>query len=996
MSKKGVILIVDDSLTNRRLLQKIFAEEYDTIEAANGEEALVVLRASADEILVILLDIVMPKLDGYGVLKAVSANEKMSRIPVIAITSLQDEETRILDSGAWDYICKPFTPSVVKSRVENAVAKRSLSEMTAENARLEARAQVLSYIDDIPLPFIVFKAENDDLTVEYCNESYISAAAVKQAIIGKSVSECGGLPLIIKEKVLEIANRTNGCTEDTINHTAKEKRYTISFLSPRVNYCVCIIKDITELSRLQQKYTETLMRENEILTQKNIAHERYHTIISQLGAVVYEWDEETASVYLSHNAERFDFPADTAKLFHGDYDSTDFVHKDDREKLRSEFFHMLKSKNEHSVVVRLRKKNGVYIWCRLYATSFFSDNGDYLRTIGCVLDINSEMVYLEQLQHAAEFDELTQIHNKNTFYKRTAAMLLKNSNICFALLRFDIDRFKVVNELFGFEEGNNLLRFIAVRMQEILVGISPFELARLEADIFVVCLPEKSVARVLPFLENITDGYKIAVDIVPSVGIYNIEDLNISVDIMVDRAKLASETVKGDILARHAYFDIKLFTSVHHEQEIVNMMNTALEQKQFRVYLQPKYKLDNRRICGAEALARWLHPERGMIMPGDFIPIFERNGFIMKLDEYVWEQVCIILRDELDSGKNVFPISVNISKKDIYNPKLCDIIIGLVEKYDIPPELLQLELTESAYTDNAVLLTDIMKRLHDYGFTMMMDDFGSGYSSLNMLKEIPVDVLKIDLRFLADKNGETSGKGGSIIASVMRMAKWLNLHVITEGIETQEQADFLRSIGCPDGQGYYFAKPIKIEEYEQLLLRTEPPAEEKTFSDLDEIDIDEIWNPKAKLNMLFDKMFSAIGIYEVYNGKIEALRVNDSYFDMTGITRDEFHLNALNVRDTVVEEDRAKVDRMFCDAYESKKTTETTYRKIMQDGRVLHIRARAKLIAGDAVRRVFLLVMDDTTEEVVKMELCKDAFRMLEEANIRLTAEIEELKQNRI
>ena len=216
-------------------------------------------------------------------------------------------------------------------------------------------------------------------------------------------------------------------------------------------------------------------------------------------------------------------------------------------------------------------------------------------------------------------------------------------------------------------------------------------------------------------------------------------------------------------------------------------------------------------------LVRWIDPERGMILPGDFIPVFEQNGFIMKLDYYVWEKTCQLLRRWLDEGRNPYPISVNVSRVSLYNPRLAEVLGDLVKQYDIPPRLLQLELTESAYTTNQQSTKAIMSTLQQMGFCILMDDFGSGYSSLNVLKDIEVDVLKIDMKFLS--NTENEARSENILAAVVRMAKWLNLPVIAEGVERKEQVLFLRSIGCEFVQGYYFAKPMPVEDFEKQVER---------------------------------------------------------------------------------------------------------------------------------------------------------------------------------
>lgn len=993
--KKDLILIADGSEKDRLALRNVFGGLCEVIEASDGASAVALAKARAGELEAIFSELSLGEADGYGFIKEACADARLSSVPFIVVTDRVDEEAKAIDAGAWEFIAKPFDGAAVLARFNNIITKKRAVDEIADIAASEERDKVLSYIDIMPLPFVVLKAsegnseEPSALCIDYANESYCEMTGRGHDVFGKSLGELfPGRELPLKDVYFDVARRRGGITERSVHRRYGDRNYEMFYFSPRPDYCACIVKDVTDSETLKKENLESLMRENKLLSERETEHERYRTVIEQMGALVFEWNSQTKTAYLSSGIDKFDLPENVEPIFSGNYNTSDFVYPDDREKLRKEFFDQLRTRRRHCVTVRFKKKNGAYIWCKVYATSFFNEKGNYLRTFGSIQDINREKVYMEQLRRAVEFDDLTKIYNKNSFYKNTSVMLVDNPDAQFSIIRFDIDRFKVINENFGFAEGNRFLVYIARRLEERLETVSPCVYARMEADIFCVCAPRGEVKELLDFIENIGDGFDIEFDVVPSVGIYNISNLGVPIDVMVDRAKLAMLTVKGNYLIRHAYFDENMHTSLLHEQEIINMMNTALEERQFAVYLQPKFTLGDMKICGAEALARWLHPTKGMIMPGEFIPVFERNGFIMKLDEYIWEQVCILLRSELDRGLDVLPISINISKKDIYNPGLVDIIIGLVQKYEIPVELFQLELTESAYTDNAALLTDIMNRLRSFGFTMMMDDFGSGYSSLNMLKEIPVDVLKLDLRFLADKNGSTGGKGGSIIASVMRMAKWLNLHVITEGIETCDQAEFLRSIGCPDGQGFYFAKPITIEEYEGLLISAEHAAPAKKPDAESSFDLDEIWNPSSKITELFASMFSAIGIYEYGGGNIEAVRVNDRYYDIFGISREDFYYFSIHVRENIAEEDRAKADRLFITAYETGKTAEETIRRFKPDGSVMYVRCSARFLNGDLERGLYFVIVNDITGEVTENMKLREAYERLQESTRRLAAQI--------
>jgi EAL domain-containing protein (putative c-di-GMP-specific phosphodiesterase class I) len=309
-------------------------------------------------------------------------------------------------------------------------------------------------------------------------------------------------------------------------------------------------------------------------------------------------------------------------------------------------------------------------------------------------------------------------------------------------------------------------------------------------------------------------------------------------------------------------------------------MKEALDKKQFVAYYQPKYSLKTNRMYGAEALVRWNHPTRGLISPGKFIPVFERNGFIKNLDEYMWNTVAHQIREWIDAGYEPTPVSVNISRVSLNNPNIVAVMSDIVQKNHISPSLLNLEITESAYMDNPDIMTGLVKDFKKHGFTIMMDDFGSGYSSLNTLKNIPVDILKIDMKFIEGDDKE--GKGRIILSSVIRMAGWLGMPVIVEGVEEEAQSMFLRSVGCGYIQGYYYARPMPVEEYEKI-LQNQAPGIEEPFEEVKAKETSSaLWTQDSKIQSVFDRVHFPSGVCTDDKGKIYPLLVNASYLDKFG------------------------------------------------------------------------------------------------------------------
>ena len=501
---------------------------------------------------------------------------------------------------------------------------------------------------------------------------------------------------------------------------------------------------------------------------------------------------------------------------------------------------------------------------------------------------------LEQLLRQSEIDEKTGLYNKHAFCRKTAELLRENAEEKYVLIRWDVDRFKVFNDVFGVRAGDQFLAQIGKAYQEKLNRHMTY--GHWEADHFVACLPQKLFKKldVCGEITRLVAELPFDFEFIVRFGLYEVDDIGVDVALMCDRALLALRSIKASYSTRMAYYDQSMRAALLEEQEIVSDMDKALEQGQFVVYLQPQFDYAAKTLHGAEALIRWSHPTKGLIPPDKFIPIFERNGFISKMDEYVWEQACIQLRKWLDAGEQVVPISVNVSRRDIYNPNLCEIIHSLVNKYDLSPTLLRLEITESAYMENAGQLLKTVEKLRALGFAVEMDDFGSGYSSLNTLKAVPVDKLKLDMKFLEDSEGDT--KGGSILTSVIRMAHWLRLPVIAEGVETREQAEYLKSVGCLYMQGYYFARPMPIKDFETVLRdkKLNLGMSAQKFNGSIEGAADFL-SADTQATLLFNSFVGGASIIEYDGNIVEALRLNDKYFEVLGTTPEAYADKKLNL-----------------------------------------------------------------------------------------------------
>ena len=422
---------------------------------------------------------------------------------------------------------------------------------------------------------------------------------------------------------------------------------------------------------------------------------------------------------------------------------------------------------------------------------------------------------IREMNRFLEIDALTGLYNRETFYEKAAEIIKENPEVQYSIVYLDISCFKVVNDLFHTETGNLILKAAANYFQKKInpqIGIS----GRIEADHFVLCVPQDTLDmdRLIKELDDTIKTLGISHNILFFAGVYPVIDINLPVDQMCDRASMALNKIKGNYVRRYNFYDVGMRERMLKEQMIVRDMEFALKDNQFTIFLQPIFRPETNEIVSAEALVRWFHPESGMISPGYFIPVFERNGFIVKLDRFVWECVCKFLRSRLDAGKKIVPISVNVSRLNFYSYDLLIFMLNLLKKYDLEPWMLKLEVTESAYTDNPQQLINIVNQFKDNGFPILMDDFGSGYSSLNMLKNIAIDVLKVDMAFVREI--EHSERARTILLMIIGLAKELGMGVVTEGVETQTQLDYITNMGSVDIQGYYFSKPLAVKDFVSL------------------------------------------------------------------------------------------------------------------------------------------------------------------------------------
>lgn len=529
----------------------------------------------------------------------------------------------------------------------------------------------------------------------------------------------------------------------------------------------------------------------------------------------------------------------------------------------------------------LKESDGKRKW---YCVGFISPvPGGIISITFC--DIAEELAEIEKSGR----DELTGLLQHNTFCDAVEEIIrIDEKGILageYAMVCFDILRFKAVNDIFGNKEGDRLLKHIGEALKKTLKEDDFACRSNADRFIFFTRTSGKELGIMVDNLINCISEYDLPFEIMCNMGIYVTCDAVLPAGMMIDRALLAQSTIKGSYTIKVSYYQESLRAAMLTEQDILAIAGTALEEKHFVLYYQPQYNHADGTIIGAEALVRWKHPERGLISPGIFIPIFEKNGYISKLDFYVFEQACDFLKRCREQSLPLIPVSTNFCRHDIFLTDFAEKLEEIRKRYDVPANYLRVEITESAIMGSNEQVNEMIKRLHKYGYIVEMDDFGSGYSSLNVLKDIEMDIIKLDMLFLSEESN--NARGGTILSAVVRMAKWLKVPVIAEGVETLKQADFLRSIGCNYIQGYLYSRPLPEEQYVELLTGS-------TVSDLDpqmhlieNMNSCDFWDPKSQETLIFSNYVGGAAIFDYHDGKLEVLRVNKKYLREMGMNLTE-------------------------------------------------------------------------------------------------------------
>lgn len=562
---------------------------------------------------------------------------------------------------------------------------------------------------------------------------------------------------------------------------------------------------------------------------------------------------------------------------------------------------------------------------------------------------------------------INRLHNRTDFFKIADAEIEKIDNGAYCLVAIDIEHFKLFNKWYGREKGDEFLNQfseILYYLEEDKQGICGY----FGGDNFAALMKYGSIElnRVQEDLNQCAMDIGKKIGFLPAYGIYQIKDKTLPSVSMYDMALLALAQVKGNFDNRFCIYNESMTDSVEEELRLISEVKSAMDRDQFTFFVQPKCNISNGKIVGAEALVRWAHPEKGIISPGYFIPVLEKNGFIGDLDRCVWEMVCKWIRKCIDMNYTPIPISINVSRLDVISMDVPEILMEITEKYNIDHSLLRVEITESACvetTDNKIQGT--VKRIQNAGFTVLMDDFGSGYSSLNMLKSVMIDVIKIDMKFLDISEDETQ-KGIGILESVVNMSNSMGIPIIVEGVENKKQEDYLIGMGCHFAQGYYYYKPMPISEFEKLLMDRDNFDYKGVFvNQSEQVHIDELINIESFSESQFNNILGAVSFFDMYDGTINVTKVNDQYYNLLGTEVDYDITKARQLWDNIFYDERENILKLFRDAEENQiKGSVGKIDFLNYDGNVIVLNVKLFLLKNELGHKQFIGLYSKAEDDI--------------------------------
>ncbi|MBQ6730812.1 MAG: EAL domain-containing protein [Bacilli bacterium] len=475
-------------------------------------------------------------------------------------------------------------------------------------------------------------------------------------------------------------------------------------------------------------------------------------------------------------------------------------------------------------------------------------------------------------------DSITNLLLEKEFLLNAQKLLDNHPDEKWCLISMDIEHFRFFDEWYGRESGNNVLakigELLAAREKE-FKGLSGY----FGKDDFSIVMPynQEKIEKLYDDIKNIIYSFGATAGFLPAFGVAMIEK-GLSLVDAFDRSTIASAKAKDDIRNRIWLYNSEMQFLVQNEYHLLSEFMNALKNDEITFYLQPQCRISSKKIVGVEALTRWIKKDGTIVSPAEFVPVLEKYGFIPNLDMYMWEKVCASIREWLDTGHKCVPCSINVSRADLFSIDITNILVGLTKKYQVPSNLIKVEITESSYVEASDLVDKLVNELREKGFSVLMDDFGSGYSSLNMLSNLKLDAIKLDARFLKIED-ETDSKALHILESVVNMAKTIGLPIIVEGVETQFQSDFLEDLGCRYIQGYFFYRPMPVEEFRKLIADENMIDDRGFVAKLNEqVRIREFLDKNIYSDSMLNNIIGPVAFYSWDGKKTDIVRFNEQFY----------------------------------------------------------------------------------------------------------------------
>ena len=563
----------------------------------------------------------------------------------------------------------------------------------------------------------------------------------------------------------------------------------------------------------------------------------------------------------------------------------------------------------------------------------------------------------EEFRRKLFFDDLTGLLSSQGFHVEASELVRKNIEKKYVLCAGNVNGIKTINDLYNFNVGSQAIVYIANILSDVVSGRGIC--ARLGGNNFVLLMEnnEENLRRLTAIRYFDCGDLGINMPVTMRFGLCEVSGKG-DIKRFTNCASFAMEKNDDRSYNSFMWYDEKMRAEISVEAAITSQMRKAMYDNEFTMYLQPQYSHSTGELVGAETLCRWVKQDGTVVSPGVFIPIFEKNGFIKKLDRFMWESAFRQICKWTEEGLTPVPISVNISRMSLVDDEIVGVISDLQEKYGIDQKLLHFEITESAYSKDQDALIRRIGKIRELGFLIAMDDFGSGYSSLNTLKDIPIDILKLDMGFL--RGNSNREKGGSIIGSVIRMAHSLGLWTIAEGVETLDQADFLKSVGCDVIQGYLYARPMPVPKYEELMSNSTKNLR-NSESAAGDIPI-RLFGSDSAGNRLFESYLGAAAVFEYNMGRLWIVRINDALIDIlgySGVAPVEFSSTFdRNITDT----DRIYVAEAIRRSISGEEGSPCVFGYTRPDGRHIILKARIWYLGTNGENPIIYTLTDDVTD----------------------------------